>query len=87
MKDIALCFPEIFYTPRMQEFIMQRCRDNDKQWIYSMIAGTPLKREGNVTKNQGFSQFTGHFSGQFVPFESKLPYIEWPCFTALVFNA
>lgn len=45
MKDIALCFPEIFYTPRMQEFIMQRCRDNDKQWIYSMIAGTPLKKE------------------------------------------
>ena len=42
MKDLALCTPEIFYTPKMQEFIMNRCNDADKQWIYFMIAGKPL---------------------------------------------
>ena len=48
MKDIALCAPEIFYTPRMQEFIAHRCSDNDKQWIYFMIAGKPLKQQEEI---------------------------------------
>ena len=48
MKDIALCVPEIFYTPRMQEFIMKRCSDNDKQWIYFMIEGRPLKNDEEI---------------------------------------
>lgn len=42
MKDLALCTPEIFYTPKMQQFIMNRCNDIDKQWIYFMIAEKPL---------------------------------------------
>lgn len=48
MKDIALCVPETFYTPRMQQFIIQRCGDIDKQWIYFMIEGKPLKKEEEI---------------------------------------
>lgn len=42
MRDLALCTPDIFYTPKMQKFIMNRCNDTDKQWIYSMMQGKPV---------------------------------------------
>lgn len=39
MKEIAVCSPEIYSSAEMQEYIAQKTKDKDKQWIYSLIDG------------------------------------------------
>ena len=48
MRDISICAPDIYYDTAMQEFNRRRCQDEDKQWIYRMIASAPLEDETEV---------------------------------------
>lgn len=48
MRDITLCAPDIYYDTEMQEFIRRRCEDEDKQWIYRIIASPPVEDENEV---------------------------------------
>jgi hypothetical protein len=48
MRDIALCAPDIYYDTEMQDFICRRCEDEDKQWIYRIIANPPVQDENEV---------------------------------------
>ena len=41
MKDLAICSPDLYYTPRMQKYIYQKCQEPDKKWIYRIIQGKP----------------------------------------------
>ena len=41
MKDLSICSPDLYYTPRMQKYIYQKCQESDKKWIYRMIQGKP----------------------------------------------
>ena len=41
MKDLAICSPDLYYTPRMQKYIYQKCQESDKKWIYRIIQGKP----------------------------------------------
>lgn len=45
MKDLAICTPEIYSSEIMQEYIKQRRSDEDKQWIYKLIAGESMANE------------------------------------------